>query len=260
MPKKKSSLMAYFINTAALPSRVWAPLGKGVTTLPLAYNPQVTVETYVNEDNAAASVDSYQVQAGIDVALWDSTSAPAHAFLESKRVARAVGADAETEILEVDLNGSSPFRAELNSAVLSIENFTIEGGKPQQLSVTLNFNGDPVPGTVVITDGVPVFTAGGIDALALSSIVPDDAATGVNTGASIVLTFNNPIASEGIVLTTAAGTVKAVTRSWNAAKTILTLAPNTALTGSTVYLVSISGVTDIYGQLLASSVSDFQTA
>ena len=34
--------MAYFINTGTVEAPVWAPLGKGVTSLPLAYNPQKT--------------------------------------------------------------------------------------------------------------------------------------------------------------------------------------------------------------------------
>lgn len=258
--KKKSSLMAYFLNigTPAVPN--WASLGKGVTSLPLAYNPQVTTETYINEDNATTSVDSYQVSAGVDIALWDETSAPAHAYLEQLRKSRAVGADAEAEILEVDLSTGSPYTAQKNSAVVATNTFTVEGGKPQQLSDTFYYNGDPVDGTVVITDGAPVFTASGVSALELSSIVPADAATGVVVGASIVLTFSNKIKGESIVVTKADGSIVAVARSWNAAGTILTLDPSSNLSASTTYLVAIAGVVDIYGQALAASVTDFTTA
>lgn len=150
--------MAYFINTGTVAAKVWAPLGKGVVSLPLAYNPQVTTETYIHEDNATTSVDSYQVSAGVDISLWDATTAPAHAYLEGLRKTRAVGEDAETEILEVDLSTTSPYDAQLSSAVVAIDTFTVEGGKPQQLSVTVYYNGNPTDGTVVITDGAPVFT------------------------------------------------------------------------------------------------------
>ena len=91
--------------------------------------------------------------------MWDSTSAPAHAYLEGLRTDRAVQGDAETQILEVDLSAASPHPAELNNAVVAIDTFTVEGGKPQQLSVTIDYNGDPTKGTVVVTAGVPVFTA-----------------------------------------------------------------------------------------------------
>ncbi|MEM5781255.1 MAG: hypothetical protein AAGU02_08900, partial [Lawsonibacter sp.] len=73
------------------------------------YGAQVTTETYVNEDSATTSVDSYQASAGLDVTLWDETSAPAHAYLEELRDNMATGADAETEILEVDLTAASPY-------------------------------------------------------------------------------------------------------------------------------------------------------
>lgn len=157
MGKINSSKKAYFIDTGATGTPVWASLGKGIISLPLAYNPQATTETYINEDNATTSVDSYQVSAAIEVSLWDD--APAHDFFENLRVKRAVGSAAETKILEVDLSSTSPYTAQLSNAVVAVDTFTVEGGKPQKLSVTLYFNGDPTDGTVVITAGAPVFTA-----------------------------------------------------------------------------------------------------
>lgn len=260
MGKKKSSLMAYFLNIGTLAVPNWASLGKGVVSLPLAYNPQVTTETYINEDNATNSVDSYQVSAGIDVALWDATNAPAHAYLETLRKLRAIGSDAEVQVLEVDLSTPSPYASQLNNAVIAIENFTVEGGKPQQLSSTIYYNGDPVQGTVVITNGTPAFTATGVTALTLTTIVPAANATAIAVGASIVLTFANAIKAETISLATAAGALVPVNRSWNAARKILTLAPVSAMSAATVHLVTIAGVTDIYNQQLATSVSKFTTA
>lgn len=260
MAKKKSSLMAYFLNigTPAVPN--WASLGRGVVSLPIAYNPQVTTEAYINEDNATTSVDSYQVSAGIDIALWDATNAPAHAFLETLRKLRAVGSDAEVQVLEVDLSTASPYASQLNNAVIATDTFTVEGGKPQQLSDSIYFNGSPVNGTTVVTNGTPAFTATGVTALTLSSIVPAANATGVAVGASIVLTFANPLKAESITVATAAGALIPVNRSWNAARTVLTLAPVSAMSAATVHLVSIAGVSDIYNQALAASVSKFTTA
>lgn len=259
MAKKKSSLMAYFINIGTVGAPTWASLGKGVASLPLAYNPQVTTETYINEDNATTSVDSYQVSAGIDISLWDATSAPAHAFLESLRKTRAVGSGAEVEILEVDLSTTSPYTAQKNSAVLAIDTFTVEGGKPQQLSETIYYNGDPSNGTVTIANGTPTFTATGITALTLTS-VPADAAAAVARASAIVLTFSNKIRGENIVLTTAAGVLVAVNRSWNAGGTVLTLQPVSNMAATTMHLLAIAGVVDIYGQALTAEVRDFTTA
>lgn len=159
MAKKKSSLMAYFINTGTSAAPVWAALGKGVTQIPISYNPQVTTETYVNEDNATTSIDSYQASMALSITVWDETNAPAHAFIEELRKTRAVGAEAETQILEIDLSTASPYTAQMSDAIVAIDTFTIEGGKPQALEATVYLNGDPTDGTAVITSGAPVFTA-----------------------------------------------------------------------------------------------------
>jgi len=260
MAKKKSSAMAYFLNTGTSGSPTWAALGKGVTSLPLAYNPQVTTETYIHEDNATTSVDSYQVSAAIDISLWDATDAPAHAYLENLRRTRATGADAETQILEIDTTTTSPYTAQVSNAVVATDTFTVEGGKPQALSVTAYCNGEPIDGTAVITDGVPVFTAAGVSAIALSSIVPADGASSVARSASIVLTFNNAIKGESVSIITAAGADVAFSKSWSASQKVLTLTPTSTMAATTVHIVAVNGVTDIYGQVLASAAKDFTTA
>jgi phi13 family phage major tail protein len=97
--------------------------------------------------------------------------------------------------------------------------------------------------------------------LALSSSDPADNATSVATSKIITLTFNNALPAGEIyhvVVTKADGTLKATTNTLDATKKIMTVTPGTALSGSTVYIVSI-GVTDIYGQNLASIVN-FTTA
>jgi hypothetical protein len=159
MAKKKSSLRTYFVNTGTTASPTWASLGKGITSLAVDYGAQTTTETYVNEDAANTSVDSYQASAALDITLWDATSAPAHAYIEGLRDDMATGADAETEILEIDLTTTSPYTAFVHSAVIAIGTHTMTGGSPQTLSATVYYNGAPETGTAVITAGVPVFTA-----------------------------------------------------------------------------------------------------
>lgn len=158
MAKIKSSLRAYFINTGTSASPTWASLGKGITSFAVDYGAQTTTETYIDEDAANTSIDSYQPSAGLDVTLWDATTAPAHAYLEGLRDTMATGADAESEILEVDLTSTSPYSSFLHSSVVAIGTHTMTGGSPQTLSGTVYYNGAPTIGTTVITDGVPVFT------------------------------------------------------------------------------------------------------
>lgn len=105
-----------------------------------------------------------------------------------------------------------------------------------------------------------LFTAGAPSALALSSIVPADEADGIETSANIVLTFNNKIVSEAIVVATAGGIIVAGSKSWDSTGKILTFNPTEALTGVTTYIVTVAGVVDVYGQSLASEVKNFETA
>jgi len=92
------------------------------------------------------------------------------------------------------------------------------------------------------------------------TLVPADDAANVAVSASVVITFNNAIAAESITLASAAGVIVPAAKSWNADAKILTVNPTNDLTAATVYLVSISGVVDIYGQSLAATVTNFETA
>ena len=258
MPKKKSSLMAYFINTGTVGSPVWASLGKGVVSLPVSYNPQVTTETYVNEDNATTSIDSYQAQIGLAVTVWDDSNAPAHAYIETFRKARAVGSRAETQILEIDLSTTSPYVAQVSDAVLSVDTFTVEGGKPQAMENTIYLNGDPYNGTAVITNGAPVFTSGTAAAISFTS-VPATGASAVARSSSIVLTFNNAIRAEAISIATAAGVIVPFAKSWSASKKVITLTPSSTMAATTLHIVTVAGIADIYGQTLAASTVTFTT-
>lgn len=73
------------------------------------------------------------------------------------------------------------------------------------------------------------------------------------------MTFNNKIADEFITVAKADGTIVEGAKTWDAAGKILTFNPTASLNNSTVYLVTIAGVVDIYGQSLAAFVKNFTT-
>jgi len=104
-----------------------------------------------------------------------------------------------------------------------------------------------------------LFAEQAISAVALSTIVPADAATNVAKDANIVITFNNKIMREAVVVTSAAGVIVPGAKTWDTTGKILTFNPTSDLTGATVYLVTVGGVTDIYGQALAAIVKKFTT-
>ncbi len=100
-------------------------------------------------------------------------------------------------------------------------------------------------------------------AIALSSSVPTDGATGIAVGADITLTFNNPIQSGaiyGVTLLDDTPALVPLSATLSANRLVITLDPTSDLAASTVHQIVVSGVTDIYGQVLAQELVDFTTA
>lgn len=89
---------------------------------------------------------------------------------------------------------------------------------------------------------------------------PADAETGVEADANVVLTFNNPIDHGNAVLVKASdNSIVAAAKTFNGAKTVLTIDPTASLTASTQYAVILTNMTDAYGQTLADTVYTFTT-
>ena len=104
-----------------------------------------------------------------------------------------------------------------------------------------------------------LFLSAAPSALALSSIVPADDAPSISRTANIVLTFNNKVLTENIVVTTDAGVIIAGDKSWDVTGKIMTFDPTNTMGATTAHIVAITGVTDIYGQSLAASIKNFTT-
>lgn len=105
-----------------------------------------------------------------------------------------------------------------------------------------------------------LFRSAAPDPVALSNSVPADGAVGVAVDSNLVMTFNNAIVKESVVVLSAAGDPVAGVKSWDAANKILTFNPNANLAAATAYLIVIGGVVDIYSQALSPVVVNFTTA
>ena len=161
MEKIKRSLFATFINTTpGTESPTWAKMGKGITSQKISYNPTVTTEQYIDEDNAYSSVDSYAPS--LDGTQTCYKGEPVFEYVEGLRQKRAVGADLETEVLFVylyDGEGNS-YKAEKNACVIQLGDYGGDGGGSVQLTYTIGLNGDPVTGTATVENSTVSFTAG----------------------------------------------------------------------------------------------------
>ena len=158
--KIKRSQVAAFLNTGTTETPIWSKMGKGITEQTIAYNPQATTENYIHEDSATTSIDSYQVNISTPQTAY--TGEPVFDYVDKIRQTRGVGAAAETEILLVYLYTASPYKAELNKASLQVDDFGGEGGGNVVLNYTINLNGDPKLGAVVVTEGKQLYTAKGL--------------------------------------------------------------------------------------------------
>lgn len=157
--KVKRSDFASFLNVGTVEAPVWARMGKGITSQQISYNPQTTSETFINEDSATTTLDSY--------APTMNTPQTAYAgdkvfdYVDDLRQRRAVGADCETEILLVyiyDAEGSA-YAAEKQKVAIQIDDFGGDGGASNVINYTLNFVGESTKGTCAIADGTPTFTS-----------------------------------------------------------------------------------------------------
>ena len=145
------------------------------------------------------------------------------------------------------------------TASITIDSTKVDAAKLAALEAIL-YGDTETEARLPLPDEIAVlFAAAAPDALALSSIVPDDEAVGVALDSNIVLTFNNKILREAIVVAEADGTIIPGAKIWDAAGKVLTFNPTADFTGSTVYLVTVGGVVDIYGQSLAPVVKNFTT-
>jgi hypothetical protein len=146
------------------------------------------------------------------------------------------------------------------TASLVIDSTKVESAKLTALELLL-YGAPGVNPRLPFPDEIAaIFAAAAPSALALSTSLPADAATAVVVSSNVVLTFNNKIYEESIIVTSAAGVIIPFGKSWDATGKILTIDPTSNLSAATVYLVAIVGVVDIYNQTLASVVRKFTTA
>lgn len=154
----RSKQMA-FLNTGTSSSPTWSRMGKGIASQTINYNPQTESECYIDEDSASTGVDSYQPTIPTTQSVYDGE--PCFAFVNNLRRKRAVGGDAETEILLVDAFGGSSgsYPAERNACSIQIDSYGGEGGKALGITYTVNLIGDAVTGT--FNPSTKTFTASG---------------------------------------------------------------------------------------------------
>lgn len=148
MAKIKRSQVMTFMNTTPSAAATYSLIGEGVTGGSIAYNPQVEEETYIHQDSATVTVESYSPKLSLEASAVAGDAV--FEFIDSLRVARAVLASAQTDIVNVwayETGGPAAYPAEKQNVSIQIDEFGGEGGASVKINYTVNFIGDPVVGT-----------------------------------------------------------------------------------------------------------------
>ena len=137
----------------------WALVGNGMTTGSYTYEATETSETYIVNENATTTVDSYALS--LDGEMKCIYGDEIFDFINELRRKLATGTDAETSVLLVDkydVSETNKFKAQKFACSISISSYGGDGGATPTIGFKINVNGDPTNGTVTISDGVPTFT------------------------------------------------------------------------------------------------------
>ncbi len=158
---KRSQIQA-FLNTAGKgEGPTYKIVGNYMPSGNYEYNPQTTTETYIVNDNATSTLDSYQI--AFDGEMKCAKGDAVFDYIDGLRYNVAVGDDAVSEVVLVDTyeqkGSSGGFRAQKFACTVSINSFGGDGGQIATISFNIAVNGDPVQGTATISDGTCSFTA-----------------------------------------------------------------------------------------------------
>jgi hypothetical protein len=144
----KRSQVQTFLNTTPSTTATYKLIGDGVNAGEIAMNPKTTEETNIHEDNATITVDSYAPTLPIEQVAKNGDDV--FEFIDNLRRTRAVLDDAVTDIVNVwmyETGGPTAYPAEKQSVCIQIDSFGGDGGKAVKIKYTINYVGDPVPGT-----------------------------------------------------------------------------------------------------------------
>lgn len=147
----KRSLFMVFLNTTPGSQKTYNLIGDGATELSIAYNPQNKTEQFISQDSADTQITGYQPNA--PVTLQAKKGEAIFEFINRLRKKRAIGEDADTDIVSVDAyeekDTDGAYPAEQQRVSIQIDSYGGPATDPLSIGFTINFKGDPVEGKFV---------------------------------------------------------------------------------------------------------------
>ena len=155
---KRKEIMLYLDTTPSAGNRTYGLYGKKSTTATYTYNPETTNETYITDDNATVTIDSYNVT--IDGNMKCYAGDAIYDYINGLRYNLATGSDAVTTVLLIDKYdavSAGVFKAQTFEATISIESYGGDGGQTPTITFSIGLNGNPTNGTVTFAGETPTF-------------------------------------------------------------------------------------------------------
>lgn len=150
--------MAFLNVTPDETNETLALVGNGMTSGSYSYEANETNETYIVNDNATTTIDSYAVS--LDGEMKCIYGDEVYDYINGLRYKLATGTDAESTVLLIDKydkNTDNSFKAQKFNCSISISSYGGDGGATPTIGFKINVNGDPINGSVTMTSGKPVF-------------------------------------------------------------------------------------------------------
>jgi len=144
----KRSQFKTFLNIVPGGVADYVLVGDGITTAAINYNAQTLEETYIHEDSGTTEIESYRPTMPIEATAKSGDEA--FDFIDGLRKARATLGDAKSDVINVWLYEapvSGAYPAEKQDVSIQMETFGGDGGSSAKINYTLNYIGDPIPGT-----------------------------------------------------------------------------------------------------------------
>lgn len=156
---KRKDIMLYLDTTPNGEGETWGLYGNKSTSATYTYNPSSTSETYIVDDNATVTLDSYNIT--IDGNMKCYFGDAIYDYINGLRYNLATGSDAITKALLIDKydeDGEGSFKAQVFDCTISVGSYGGDGGVTPTITFTIGLNGTPKQGTVTFADKVPTFT------------------------------------------------------------------------------------------------------
>ena len=149
LEKIKRSQFKIFLDTTPSTDPTWKLEGWGVEEASISYNANVDRTKYIIEDAARSDHTSNDKQSSITQKTYKND--PCFEYVNAGRDKL----NYKTRILEVDLwsGNVGSYSAKMSDGLISVTDYS-----GTEISWDLYFDGDPVDGTVSISNNVPTFT------------------------------------------------------------------------------------------------------